>query len=878
MPDVQAGEAGESVIEAAVDQIAFNVRNGLTPEEAARRVAGLVGQETARTALRLHRERADRVRTMREPGAVIRSDGLVEPWYLGPSDDDVFWPAYRDYLLNVRNRSRDEVNDVDRESTKILSLLPHSGTGRIATRGLVMGSVQSGKTGNFTAVITKAADVGYKFFIVLSGLTNLLRSQTQGRLDADALQHNSDRWITLTNPDEDFTLPRSVNVNSFLTGNAAHRTICVVKKNAFRLRRLQRWLTGARPEILRACPILIIDDEADQASLNAHRDPARRTEINRLVVEILGALPKAAYIGYTATPYANFLTDPAEGDVYPRDFIVDLDPPEAYFGPERIFGREQFDWDEPELEADGLDMIRLIDDAELPQLHPASRADRGDFVPQATESLKSALRYFVMATAARHYRGQSGEHSTMLVHTSQYTSVHQSFVQPVNHLLNALAGSLRAGDAATVDALRALWEAEQEKVPSDGFSLAPVPFDAILPLISGVLDAIEVKVENAQSGARIDYEVPGRTYVVIGGNVLARGLTLEGLVVSFFIRSASAYDALLQMGRWFGFRRGYEDLPRVWMTKELKDAFYHLATVEEEIRHQIGFYEHQHINPLTLGVRIRTHPHLAITSRLKMRSAVKAEMSFSNKSPQTILFHHRNRDWLEANLEAARSLIGRSRSMGIEPTDGRDPKYQVFRGVPAAEVLQFLEEYSFHPDQIELQGPLVRGYIQDQNNRGNLEEWNVVVVSRSNSSLGDIDLGLPARTPLVKRSRFERGENPLTADIRALISQGDIVADLDVDPAEIKRLNSWEKLKNLREQSGSGAEGRGMLLLYPISRNSDDPRSPKRHPLNAVEDVLGVGLVFPDAKEDTPQEYMTADLPDLEIEEVDFGDEDEDQG
>jgi hypothetical protein len=863
----------DPVVEAAADQIFVGVKGGLSPEDAARKVALLVGTDNARAGLKLYRDRAREIGLLRDPEAVVNPDGYVEPWYPGPTKDDVFWPAYRDYLLNKKMRSRQEVDELDKASTRILSLLPAPGTLTFSSRGLVVGSVQSGKTGNFTAVITKAADVNYRFFLVLSGMTDQLRNQTQGRIDTDALQHTRERWITITNIDEDFA--QRTNVDSFLSARSGVRTIGVIKKNGPRLRRLLTWLRGARPEVLRNCSILIIDDEADQATPNAHRDPNRRSEINRLVVELLGLLPKAAYVGYTATPYANLLGDTAEEGIYPRDFIVDLPASAAYFGPERIFGREQMDWDDPDELADGVDMIRIVPLTEVPQLRPSGAKTRWSFIPTITASLSEALRYFVMATAARRARGQSGQHSSMLIHSSQFTNVHESFVDPISKHFDALSAALVAGDPDVEAELRAIWEREQAAVPASLFDLQPVPFEAVRAELAGVLVDVEVKVENAQSTERIDYETPGRTYVVIGGNILARGLTIEGLTVSHFVRSASAYDALLQMGRWFGYRPGYEDLPRMWMTNDLRDAFYHLAGVEEDIRHQIGFYVHQHLTPLTLGIKIRTHPKLAITSKLKMWSAVRSQMSFSNKTPQTILFHHRDQAWLDRNLDAARKLVRRISDAGIEEGEGRLPKYRVFRGVMVAEILQFIEEYQFHPEQIELQGPLVRGYIEDQNRRGNLLKWNVVVVGRPKADLGTVNLGLSQEVPLVNRSRFLRGSDPTTADIKALISEADLVADLPPESVHMKELSSWRDLKAKRQQVYQGAEP-GLLLLYPISQRSvpEGPNSEnKRLPLQAVQDVIGIGFVFPDAAEDTPREYVTAALPDADIDELEFEEE-----
>src|SRR3546814_761939 len=146
--------------------------------------------------------------------------------------------------------------------------------------------------------------------------------------------------------------------------------------------------------------------------------------------------------------------------------------------------------------------------------------------------------------------------------------------------------------------------------------------------LSVVASSIDVKVENWRSQDRIDYSVPGRRYIVIGGNVLARGLTLAGLVVSFFMRTSSQYDTLMQMGRWFGFRPGYEDLPRIWMEEDVRDAFFDLATVEEEIRRDIDTYAIDNVKPIEFATRIRKIPGLAITTRTKLRNVRTATIGY----------------------------------------------------------------------------------------------------------------------------------------------------------------------------------------------------------------------------------------------------------
>lgn len=571
----QAEETNAEPLAALVDGIALFVRGGLSPEDAAKKLATWNSDDQVRAALIEYRKRTGRIRSLREPGAII-DDQLVS-WYLGPQDGDKFWPALEKHLRG-KGRGDAGVKSLDDASTKIVSLLQPPGAGSIRTRGLVVGYVQSGKTENFTAVTSKAADVGYRFFLVLSGMNNALRNQTQDRLTKDIIQLNSEEWISLTDSNHDFRA--TTNVNAFLTDKQSVKILGVVKKNKMRLARLLKWLKSARPEVLQNCPVLIIDDEADQASPNSAKELADRTEINKLLVAILTTLPKAAYVGYTATPFANLLIDPLPADdLYPRDFIVDLPRPETYFGPERIFGREPLDWEEPDDAADGLDMVRSVPEDEIALLRPAGRDAREGFYPSLTPSLRSALRYFLLTVAARRVRGQRHEHCSMLLHTTEYTTVHDRFRDPIVKEFAAIKAALLKSDAKLLGELETLWNKEQSAVPPESVGCKPLSFDTLRPKLNDVLDLVQVKLEHGKSTDRIAYPdvdatVDGKVYVVVGGNVLSRGLTIEGLTVSFFIRSASAYDTLLQMGRWFGYRPGYADLPRLWMTNELKAYFF----------------------------------------------------------------------------------------------------------------------------------------------------------------------------------------------------------------------------------------------------------------------------------------------------------------
>ena len=853
-----------------VDQLHRCIRTGLNLQDAEIQLRTLLGIDQGDSkepvfaeAVAALREKIDSIELLREP-TTIRGQRRTN-WYPGPGRSDVFWPPYARYLTEERGWPSDTVGSIDRTSSRIISLLDFPGEAEFSTRGLVLGYVQSGKTANFMGVVSKAADVGFRLIIVMSGLTNSLRQQTQERVDGDLISHTSNNWLTWTDSASDFgDMP--FNANALLDGEK--RNLAVVKKNAPRLKRLLGKLQEADPRILRACPVLIIDDECDQASVNATGVVDRVSVINGLIREMLALLPKSAYIGYTATPFANVLIDPSyPDDLYPRDFIVSLPRPDGYFGAEHLFGRDVLDAETVSPDEAGFDMIRTIPDDETARLQPAGRADRLTFVPEITPSFRDALLYFLLATAAREQRGQGGDHSSMLVHTTVYADCHINAKPVVEEFLGRIAGRLRDGDDALEEECSVLWEREQSRVPPEELGQQRVSFESILPLLGDLAERIQVVVENSLSDERLDFNEPGRRYVVIGGNVLARGLTIEGLVVSFFLRTASQYDSLMQMGRWFGYRHGYEDLPRVWTTVEMQSYFHDMATVEAEIRRDIEVYEKRELTPAEFAVRIRTHPDLAVTARGKMSAAVERNMSFDGLHRQTRKFHNRDLKWLARNWNAGSRLIDAATAAG--ELEERPRGNQLIRGVPVSCVLEFLDEYQVHDDHVEMQTERFKEYIDSQNTRadGALGHWNIAIISgKMNAALSESPLGSAGPVRTVVRSRLDSQLSEGTADIKALMGRSDITVDVDPQPDAVGRM-SWDDLKELREPIP-------LLLLYPIDRRSEPLASfSRRASLDASADVLGLGVVFPEARVRTPISYVSAPIDESLNENLEFAEE-----
>lgn len=841
-------------LEPVIENIARQVRLGFDPSDAARQLAEMLDGARVRAALVEYLRRVGDIRYLRDPPGLQADD--LPGWYAGPCEsDDCYWPRLRHSMAG--RLVPDAITDIDRASTKIVSLLPPPGRAEFHSRGLVLGYVQSGKTANYTAVIAKAADANYKVFIVLSGIHEALRRQTQNRLYGELCLLDPEQWVALTSSTQDFTIRAAGNADFFLTQHHDHRVLIVVKKNQSRLRRLIGWLRSARPNVLAACPILVIDDEADQAGVNASDDPVARTRINQLIIELLQTPPKAAYVGYTATPFANLLIDLSDQtDLYPRDFIVDLPRPHGYFGPERIFGRDRLTQEQGD-EIDGLDIIRRIPDDEVPLVKPPGRDHQG-WSPELTSSMRDALNYFVLATAARRARNDPDLHSSMLIHTTMYTDVHEAFRPLVSTWRETLAVGLDDASSGVEQSLEDQWAAESGRVDAADLGAPTTTFDQLRPHLRAVVETLEVIVENSRSQIRLEYGEVGRPLVVIGGNTLSRGLTLRGLIVSYFVRSASAYDTLLQMGRWFGYRPGYADLPRVWMTAELEGYFFDLATVEHEIRDDIKLYELEDATPTQFAVRIRTHPALSITARAKMQAAVVSSVSYSGRRPQMIYYHHRDAGWLERNRLASWDLLERAIAAGrtIERTS---TAAMIIRSVGVEAVLGFVAAYQFHERAEQLRRPMLEGYIRDQVETGELLRWNLAIIGRRPRETDRLmEIGPGLSVPLLNRAKIAQLSNGMDAYLGAIMSQADVAVDLDLPRDEIDA-SSLERLMARRP------EGLGLLLLYPIDRDSvpqrqANARSGRRSPLEAVDDLIGVAFVFPRARVATPQEYMSADL------------------
>ena len=859
-------------INAAIRQISQNVILGSSVDMAVQSLAPFFSQEPEllNTARQEYEELCRATRYEPFPPVVIREGIKKRSWYPGQQQGDIYWPRLRNRLAESSGLDEDVLVSIEKQTNKIMSLLDPPFEPTIRTRGLVLGYVQSGKTTSFVSLISKAADVGYKFFIVLSGMTDSLRKQTQDRIDELLVRDYQDFWYQLTDRDRDFH--ESPMNSGNLLNRPESRFIAVVKKNPHRLRRLKQWLEQAGQSVLANTPILIIDDEADQGSINTNKVNARRTSINQLIIDLLQS-PKSGYVAYTATPFANLLVDPKETiDLYPRDFIISLPKPDGYFGSEKLFGSTDFSEDE-----EVLDVIRSIGLDECTQMVPPRKKNGviTKYSPIVGPALKRAIYWFLIATSARRIRSSQNAHSTMLIHTSMQAYAHQEVAYKVQDFLQGLKISLSEASSESWDEIKALYSAEKNRVSASAFGNESIEWNAIQKILTDVLSEVVVVVDNYASDDTLIYskEQP-TTAIAIGGNRLSRGLTLEGLCSSYFVRAASAYDTLLQMGRWFGYRKGYEDLCRIWITDDLRSWFRDLSLVEAEIRQDIIRYEVEGLSPSEVAVRIRSHPSMAITAKAKMRSAIKASMTYSGQSPQTTLFSE-DENWLKGNVTATRDLIHEIRNAN-RPVKTFPNGKRGFTNVDASLIIKFLSKYAFHPDKPSMSSEKLIEYIQGEIAAGSLGRWNVVIKEGSSNSTS-VDLGFTEEIKVLQRTKINYSEDG-QANLRAVASTGDRLLDSDLSPSDLS-----ERLAAL--QGGEDANylklrqvefpTTALLCIYPIAgKTAENIKVNKdRERLNLESDLIAISIYFPYALgRYTSVDYMTVDTSSMSL-----GAEDEDE-
>ena len=579
-------------------------------------------------------------------------------------------------------------------------------------RGLVIGHVQSGKTANYLGVIAKAADAGYKFIIVIAGIHNNLRKQTQERIDEGFVGRSSDPTnhvrlgvgleghyphpVTLTNINDDFS-KRTADQGGWRLNDFSKPIILVIKKNVKTLETLYKWLKTMNAQgdgRISDVPMLMIDDEADNASINTNNDDINPTKTNKKIRRILGLFAKSCYVGYTATPFANIFINPEAYDdedleeLFPRDFIYCLDAPNTYFGPDKVFLDEQ----------SSTEILEPIEDCEgyLPFSHKKDHE-----LAELPQSLYRAINQFVLARAIRNLRGHTNKHCSMMVNISRFVNVQKMVRNFISVYEKKLREAVKANYAMPDevadqnDYMLRLKDAFQADYGNCGFQWKDVK-----GALWGVFETLKLYVINSKSDESLDYrkyelDGCGLTAIAIGGLSLSRGLTIEGLCVSYMYRNTRMYDTLMQMGRWFGYRPGYEDLCRVHLSQDSIDWYSHIAEASEELRQQIKRMRRDNLSPKQFGLYVKAHPdRLLITAPNKMRNSERIEIS-QNYSGDLIESHILPVD--DSINRENEELIADYWNEGFGGTLEETPKGWTVRNIPVDVIENFLSKFRVHP-------------------------------------------------------------------------------------------------------------------------------------------------------------------------------------
>lgn len=825
-----------------------------------------------------------------------------------------FWKRYERYLMEEKKFSEQSIMTLDNLTDRVLEQLEDPNRqDSWDRRGMVVGHVQSGKTANYIGLICKAADAGFKLIIVLAGMHKSLRSQTQVRLDEGFLgfdtqlnrafnQENlrigvgnlpGEEFITvhsLTSSADKGDFNRKVATQVGVVPGGNDPVLLVVKKNKSVLQNLNNWAVSIKgvadprtgKKIVRGIPLLVIDDEADNASVNTSPIPYDEngnplddydvSAINGKIRSLLSHFEKSAYIGYTATPFANIFIYP-EGetttngeDLFPRDFMINLPAPPNYIGPTEIFGGYGLDG----AEKDELPVIRTISDYHcfIPDRH------KKEHNPQELPiSLKAAIKSFIITCAARMGRGEQNNHNSMLVHVTRFTAVQEKVGRLVDEEITLIRRQLEYSDPSSPNGIfgemKEIWD--NDYVPTtyaviqqiNDPLMTELAWEDVEQYLFEAATRIRVKLVNGTASDSLDYNehTDGLSVITIGGDKLSRGLTLEGLSVSYYLRASRMYDTLMQMGRWFGFRPGYLDLCRLYTSHELVGWYRHINLASEELRSEFDYMATLNASPSEYGLRVRTHPDgLLITAVNKMRNGTVMNVSYANSLIETTYFH-RDPQILQNNFNVIDQFIaglGQKSGYATQPSASKQDETQhlLWRNVPTSAVIGLLNEYVVHEVSRKVNPEYLVKYLEKRASYNELTHWTVVLIHNTRTtqivSLGGHQVGLTKRSPDKDSpaSRYDLIKGHIIDPKHELF---DLTSEqfrealqmMLVDPERKSRSKNEPKYPSGPYIRKVRSPQQGLLLIYPL-----DPEFPK------VEiPVMGLAFSIPDSNKDVKVEY-----------------------
>jgi hypothetical protein len=831
--------------------------------------------------------------------SMMLTDYDVQSSFSIPKNPRSSWQLYKKHLQD--NDFNDEsVMNIEISSYKLLKRLSLSTVSGSAIKGLVIGNVQSGKTANMAGLMSMAADHGFNIFIILSGTIENLRKQTQSRLLRDLNHPGNLNWIGLEHLSRRSPHgQRPIDIRLEPTAGLRYMTICL--KNKSRLHNLLDWLY-LEPNKTKQMKIIVIDDEADQASVNTGNiEKNERRAINKAIVNLVEGKDKKGkdvshhfqamnYISYTATPYANFLNESSPESLYPRSFVMALNQSREYFGPQQIFGNfeEETDYN--------LDIIRLIDESQVrvddQQMLKIYKNESIDL----PYSLKKAICWFLISVCSMRISGHKKPIS-MLIHTSSKIEHHETLARAIEFWIkntNTTEIIDICKETHAFETSRFTKQDLKKSFPNYGIEITHIPdylpFSKIqadiIELIQRItaieLDedlevvyhtGIHLCIDNSNNNGISDEMTIRRliypdstnpnhklgfapAFIVVGGNTLSRGLTIEGLISTYFSRKVLQADTLMQMGRWFGFRRFYEMYPRIWMLSSTLEKFNFLTSLDTELREEIRRFHLLNIDPSRYGPMVKNTPKaswLMITSKRKMQRAQEVEMDYSGTNTETLVFDN-HIDKLENNFNVTMDFLGKlpggHSSIHTHAYVWNHIDFNTINSLLLSKMKFSNQGRVF--DDLEA----FRQWMSKVTSEGVLNSWNVAVAGRKNPESGIWFVKDSIKIGKISRNRV-KSTNVSNSIIRigVLRDPKDLIADVDIHLNEL----SNSALKILRENKTSsqysylrnenGFEKTPLLLIYLIDKDSKPKESSvNREPLNAIHDIVGLSLIIPGSR------------------------------
>ena len=815
-----------------------------------------------------------------------------------------FWGRYKEYLEIEKNFAPDVINKLDRLTDSILdNLFDPSLKITINKKGLVVGQVQSGKTANYTGLVCKAADSGFKLIIIMAGIHNNLRSQTQLRIDESFLgfdtQHTrafDQRSIQIGVGDPYFgppivahSLTSSIEKGDFTQGaanalglnfNTSEPIVAVIKKNPHVLRRIYQWLAAQASEdnelgrIIRNKSLLLIDDEADNASINISNDPERQSSINGWITQILNLFGKNAYVGYTATPFANIFIPLDDQNLFPRNFIKNIPAPSNYIGPEKIFGFSPLAEDETSETV--LPIVNRINDYTdfVPDKHK-----KDDQLPTSLpESLKRAIRCFIITCTIRRLRGQTSVHNSMLVHVSRFQRWQDHIAELVSNQFIYYRRGIDQNDPAIINEFKKTFEQD-----GDGYksyvSVSKQIIDSelnaldsqieihqwsdVLKHLNDAASRIEVKSIHGGSGEALDYfdHKNGLSVIAVGGNKLSRGLTLEGLSISYYLRASRMYDTLMQMGRWFGYRGGYVDLCRLFTSRELNEWFCHITQASEELKEEFDYMSDvAGSTPEQYALKVRTHPGvLQISATNKMRSAITVQISWAGRLVESYEFK-KDVTVINSNLLNTQKFFASLPSNFVTKQNAF-----LWYDIPAEQVINFFEGIQSVENLKKAEPRKLIQFISTQLKNKELTDWRVALMSKpeaKNKSHFEL-AGNEVSVGQWKRTEDDKNSSEQLYYLR----KSHIISPSDefIDFTEGEKLIAMDLTNRHRKKEGEASYPNGQIVRNQLR----DPRKPllliylldpeeslEKYPLpKDTNPFVGYAISFPKSNFNAPVSY-----------------------